>query len=50
MAAPDYYPYSEIIRQDPDGKTQEPTEADYQSFREWVVTTWGEVTWRIYNS
>jgi hypothetical protein len=38
----------DIERQDPDGWTREPTDADRAAFRDRVIATYGEQTWRDY--
>lgn len=37
-----------IQREDPDGKETEPTEADYASFKGWVLGRFGPDAWNTY--
>lgn len=39
---------NEIMRHDPDGKPTEPTQADYDIFRNWVHIVYGADAWRDY--
>jgi hypothetical protein len=37
-----------ISQLDPDGRDTEPTEADYEGFRDHVVATYGQEAWDAY--
>lgn len=37
-----------IMSRDPDGHTEEPTEADYANFRNWVLGAYGSDVWNDY--
>jgi hypothetical protein len=41
---------NEIMRHDPDGKPTEPTQADYNAFNAWILSTYGANAWQDYQS
>jgi hypothetical protein len=39
---------NKIEARDPDGRIQEPTEAERAIFQDWVIRNWGEAMWKDY--